>query len=183
MRTSFRLRRLIGVGVLAALCGLTTAGVSRGLSARNSRRVHVPPFALGALSGSLLGSGARWTLASPSLRPRVIIYASESCAHCHKELARWARLAQKEPQLFSTLDVSVVSGDLPTPSAALGALVPAGLPHSRVNDDTHSIARALGVTSVPTIAYIDRAGVVRRLTVGETSDAVTRTNLRTLNIN
>lgn len=152
--------------VLAMVMLTTVVGAVVGMgwyaSASRSRQppLHVGerlPLELAALltPGAPPGGGA--PLAS------VVLYASQSCSHCHAELQRWTDLVQRRPDLFAQIDVVVVAGA----TSGAGTWVPAGLPHRYVVDSTRTIASQLAVRVVPYAVYLDGSGRITHLVRGE----------------
>lgn len=169
-------RRVLAMVTLTAVVG-AVVGIGGYASASRSRQptLHVGerlPLELDALFSP--GAPRRWGGGLAS----VVLYASQSCSHCHAELQRWADLAQRRPDLFAQIDVVVVAGA----TSGAGAWVPAGLPHRYVVDSTRTIASQLGVRLVPYTVYLDGSGHITHLVSGEQPARATLKRLESLTL-
>jgi hypothetical protein len=105
------------------------------------------------------------------------MFVSETCKHCRAELERWASIAVAHPQLFSEMEVVVITA---VPLNREG-IVPAALPHRHIHDNDGAIAAAVNVRVVPLIAFVSANGIVERVTVGQNSVSQIITWLANLN--
>jgi hypothetical protein len=91
------------------------------------------------------------------------MFVSETCRHCRAELERWASIAIAHPQLFSEIEVVVITA---VPLNRKG-IVPAALPHRHIYDKGGAIAAAVNVRVVPLVALVSATGIVERVAVGQ----------------
>ncbi len=166
-------RRAIGTAALLVLA----LAAWQAVDAATARRVARSPLAVGTLLGSTLhtildsaGIGGRGGT------PIVLLYVSDACAHCQKELARWDSLANAGA--LPRRGVSTVVIRLPT----VGAPSPhvARFPDATVADPGGRIARALKIAVVPTAYWLDRDGRIAEVTRGEQSPAEIRRHFQDL---
>lgn len=120
-------------------------------------------------------------IAAPNevLRPvsRALLFVSETCWHCRAELDRWTSIAIAHPQLFSAIEVVVITG---APLTRKG-FVPAELPHRHIYDREGAIAAAINVRVVPLVAFVSGDGVVSRVAAGQNAPSQIFTWLANLN--
>lgn len=107
----------------------------------------------------------------PSAHGSVLFYASVTCPHCRAELDRWRSSWEQRREQLGRLNLVVIA---PAGSATLAASV-SPLVVSALDDSAGTLRRALGVSVVPTILFVDVAGLLRVRLVGEqTHQAVDR---------
>lgn len=156
-------RRALGTAVLL----LVALGSWRAVEAAAARRVTRSPLAVGTLLDPALRTlvtsiGDR---AGDARRPAVVLYVSDSCPHCQRELTRWDSLASAGALPLPAVRAIVIRA--PSPSAPRGHL--ARFPELTVLDRDGRIARRLHVVVVPLTYWIDRSGRVRAVSRGQQS--------------
>lgn len=161
----------VGAG-LAALAALLLAAVAAGrtASSRSPARPRLP-FPLPATVRAALGRSI-----PADGRPRVIVYASQSCPHCYQEADRWTRVAAAAPDLVRAVQVVFV---VATPA---GVTTPSSLHTSsfpRVVDVGAKLAAPLQARVVPTTLVVDPGGNVRVHSAGQHTDSALRALLST----
>lgn len=132
-----------------------------------------PPWPLPHLAAVTL-DGDAWRSSRDLLSPTAVMYVVHGCPHCDAEMDRWRALVTENEAVGVWLIVSPAS-DPGDPS-----WIPSALRRQTVLDTDGSIARALGVTRVPTTLYLDSRRVVRARTVGQTSRRVIEERLRSV---
>ncbi len=167
---------MLVLALLAAVAaGLTWKAKSDALRGR-ALKPHPTPY---RLTSSVLELIAAPEEASQPSRPvsRALMFVSETCRHCRAELERWASVAIAYPQLFSEIEVVVITA---VPLNRKG-IVPAALPHRHIYDKEGAIAAAVNVRVVPLVAFVSANGIVERVAVGQNSASQVVTWLANLN--
>lgn len=166
-------RRAIGMAALLVLA----LAAWRAVDAAATRRVARSPLPVGTLLGStlhaILDSAG---IASRGGTPIVLLYVSDACSHCQKELARWDSLASAGG--LPARGVSIVVIRLPTPGGRSPHL--ARFPDATVADPGGTIGRQLRIAVVPTAYWLDRDGRITEVTRGEQSPAAIRRRFQNL---
>jgi hypothetical protein len=156
-------RRAVGTAALL----LVALGGWRAVEAAAARRAARSPLAVGTLLSeplrALLDSAGIANAAHP--RPAVLLYVSDSCAHCQRELARWDSLASAGVLPLDAVAAIVVR--LP-PTDGVSHPLP-HFPELTVLDPGGRIGRDLRVVVVPTTYWLDREARVRAVTRGQQS--------------
>lgn len=156
-------RRAIGTAALL----LVALGGWRAVEAAAARRAARSPLAVGTLLvqpiRTLLDTSGVFAGSHP--RPIVLLYVSDSCDHCQRELARWDSLAAAG--LLPLAGVPAVVVRLPSASAPRRALP--RFPDVTILDAGGRIGRELRVSVVPTTYWLDRARRVTAVTRGQQS--------------
>lgn len=104
-----------------------------------------------------LGS-AKSVLGSAAMRghPVVLNFWASSCPDCRAELASFAKLAKREPNLrFVGIDVAD-----PSVSSARTLVHQAGTPYPVLSDSSGAVARAFRISELPTTIYLGPGGHV-----------------------
>ena len=115
---------------------------------------------------SLTGSEVDWNDYEGS--PTVLVVWASWCPHCQAELPVLVPAVQQRSGLeLVSVTTSIGVNPGPTPP---GFLAEEGLTMTTAVDDAQgTLAAGLGVTSFPTVYYVDASGRVIAATVGETS--------------
>jgi hypothetical protein len=142
---------------VAATGGLTLATVG------SSQAYDGPPvpFDPGGLAG--VGPEGRWT-ALPRLPGDVLLYVSQTCPHCLRELESWA--ASFAAGGFSRLPTVVLS---PSSDTRDTSYLPPAFRESWVHDRDGMVARRLKVRAVPFVAVLGDGGTVVAARAGRSS--------------
>jgi cytochrome c biogenesis protein CcmG/thiol:disulfide interchange protein DsbE len=194
-RAALRKRRLRAYGIPAAVvAAVVLAAVALSLSGTSNPKVtelpttgpvtvagrpRATPIQIGEripdFSANLLRGGqVRW--ADYQGRPTVLELWAPWCPHCQRELPVVSSVLAGYPnvKLFSI----VTAVDLhpgPTPD---GYLRSRGLTLATALDDENgTLGTALGLQSFPTVYFVDASGIVRQVSVGESSPEQIRANL------
>jgi cytochrome c biogenesis protein CcmG/thiol:disulfide interchange protein DsbE len=159
-------RRALGVaGVLLLLFAVNAIWIGRSL-----RRLGSEPVTVGKAAPELVGptlTGATFRLAD--LRGKVVLldFWATWCAPCVAELPVLARLqASRGPRGLAVVGVNI-EGD-GARRAVTDELREAGVGYPNVLDEGEARAR-YGITALPHLVLVDRAGVVRRQFLGATA--------------
>ncbi|MHB1072071.1 MAG: TlpA family protein disulfide reductase [Gemmatimonadaceae bacterium] len=161
---------------MAALLALALAAW-QAVDAAADRRVARSPLPVGTVLGStlhaILDSAG---ILSGGTTPVVLLYVSDACPHCQKELARWDSLATAGA--LPREGVSTVVIRLPTPGGRSPHL--ARFPDATIADPGGTIGRQLKIAVVPTAYWLDRDGRITEVTRGEQSPAAIRRRFQNL---
>ena len=130
-----------------------------------------PPYALPSASGRT-PAGGPWDPASDLHGSAALVYVSERCPFCRRELAHWATLAAAGE--VTPLWIVASPGSVVSPLD----WVPPALRDRVVWDAEGAIAAALGVRAVPATLWVDDTGIVRAQRLGESSAGTIRNELR-----
>jgi cytochrome c biogenesis protein CcmG/thiol:disulfide interchange protein DsbE len=120
-----------------------------------------------ALSGTTLDGGT-FDLASLAGRPVLINFWGPSCVPCREEFPLLeSKLAEHAADGFAV--VGVLTDDPPEPARAFVAQYGAGWP--TVIDPAQALKAAYRVAARPQSYFVDAAGIVRSIQIGEVTDA------------
>ncbi len=162
----------MGLVVLAASAA-SVSGLC--LAIVGSARGYDPtvPFDPGVLTGIRPG-GHRTAL--PRVPGDVLLYVSQACPHCLRELESWA--ASRLVPGSSRLPAVVLSPDSDTVDTSY---LPPVFRRSWIHDRDGSVARTLEIRAVPFVAVFDGGGTVVEARAGRSSDQRIRELLQRLN--
>jgi hypothetical protein len=154
------------VACLGGLC-LATVGSSRAYEG------PPVPFDPGVLTG--IGPGGHRT-ALPRVPGDVILYVSQACPHCFRELESWATS-------FSASGFSLLPAVVLSPRSDTGdtSYLPPAFRGGWIHDRDGSVARRLGIRAVPFVVVFDHGGTVVDARAGRSSGQRIQELLRRLN--
>jgi hypothetical protein len=163
------------MGVVALAASVTVvAGLSLA-TVRSSRGYEGPsvPFDPGVLTG--FGPGGHRT-ALPRAPGDVLLYVSQACRHCLKELESWATAYSARG--FSRLPAVVLS---PGSDVIDTSYLPPAFRGGWIHDRDGSVARRLEIRAVPFVAVFDDGGTVADARAGRSAGQRIQELLRGLN--
>jgi peroxiredoxin len=132
----------------------------------------VPAFSAPGLDGGTVS----WS--EEEGRPTVLVVWASWCPHCQAELPILVPAVQREGVELVSVVTAVGQQPGPTPSEFLAD---EGLTLTTALDDAAgTLMQGLGVTSFPTVYYVDADGSVVDVTVGESSEAAIEARLDAL---
>jgi len=163
------------MGVLALAASVAAVGGLSLATVRSSRAYEGPsvPFDPGALAG--IGPGAH-RAALPRIPEDVLLYVSQACPHCLRELESWATSFSAGG--FSLLPAVVLS---PRSDTIDTSYLPPALRGEWIHDRDGSVARRLEIRAVPFLAVFDDGGTVVEARAGRSSGQRIQELLRRLN--
>lgn len=169
-----RRRREVGIAVvvLAAVVVVPTA-LALLASPNPPDLEQKPPYPLPSVTGTDRAGGV-WDPREGIQGPTALLYVSERCPYCRRELAHWDALRRDGAQI----PLWIVSS--PDSEFAAADWVPAGLRERIASDPDGAIARALGVRAVPATLWVDTHGMVRAQRLGASSPRRIREEFRAL---
>jgi thiol-disulfide isomerase/thioredoxin len=174
------------IAVIAAVAAFASVGGRASTRARGAVTVRgparttlippgspVPSFSAPALAGGRVN----WSRYSGT--PAVLALWAPWCPHCQKELPVLDSVALEFPNVrIVSIVTAVDQRPGPTPARFMSSH---GLTFPVAMDSaTGKLSRAFGLTSFPTVYYVDRRGIVRSSAVGERSEAQTREAMRAI---
>jgi len=158
--------RLLLIGLALVGAALIALALARHLNPPDARNARPPlPYTLPDARAFDRAGTAR-NLAGTRPRATAILYVDARCPHGHAELALWARLARDNPGLLERVDPIVVLSQASTATDI--TFIPPPLRDRVLHDARGEVGAALNVWSVPHVVYLDRHGIVRERTIGET---------------
>ena len=110
------------------------------------------------------------------LGPMAVVYVDRSCVHSKAELELWESMSESDTR---GLEVWIVAS--PRSDMASAEWVPPSLRARTVHDRDGSVARTLGVKSVPTTFWVDATDTVRTIRIGRSDSALLVENRMALN--
>lgn len=123
-----------------------------------------------------LGDADILTLGRNRTGPMAVVYVDRSCVHSEAELKLWESMSGSDTR---GLEVWVVAS--PRSDMAGAEWVPPSLRARTVHDRDGSVARTLGVKSVPTTFWVDATDTVRMIRVGRSDSGLLVENRTALN--
>jgi peroxiredoxin len=134
---------------------------------------RVPSFSAPGLEGGTVS----WSDVQGS--PAVLVVWASWCPHCQVELPILVPATHARTGI-ELISVTTAMGQNPGPTPS-GFLADEGLTlATAVDDEAGTLAEGLGVTGFPTVYYVDAAGTVVNVTVGESPAGAIEANLDAL---
>ena len=170
MRQLERQRRLILIGLVAAVAVTFTLVQLRSAMDRAAAS-DAPGIARGKPAPAIVGTtldGAAFDLASLRGRPVVLNFWGPNCIPCRAEFPLFKHMLEVHGSEGLAI-VGVLMGDPPV--QARDFIREYGATWPTVDDEDKSIQRAYRVAARPQTYFIDRAGILRSIQVGEVTNA------------
>lgn len=134
-----------------------------------------PPWLFPTVAAAF-GGADNLALGTNRTGPVAVVYVDRSCVHSQAELELWESVSESES---GGLEVWVVAS--PRSDMASAEWVPPSLRARTVHDRDGSVARTLGVKSVPTTFWVDATDTVRTIRVGRSDSGLLVENRTALN--
>ena len=160
--------RMLWTAAIAVLVGFVAISFSTNLVGGVKVGDALPAVALAGLDGSTL------TVDEWRGRPLVLRFSSATCAYCSRDFELLDRLQQELGEAGRVVAVQVAD----TPASVRSALMGAAPATPVVMDPSAELAQALGIRSLPAVAFVTARGTLSSLASGEITQVDVAGHLR-----